>query len=228
MGLRERRLKELQVRSVDPVRLQEVLRERDELRGKLERLREERVRCEVSLAGEDAEEELLRAEEELAEWGERKVRLVRRARALELAIAWLERASSDTISATARRLEELTGEYLGRITGGRYARVMVDEGSLDLSLWSHEKGGPVSPEALSRGTVDQLYLAARLSLVEIICGERHPPLLLDDPFVTFDGERLRRAMELLREYARGRQVVVFTCHDHYDGYADRVVELAPA
>lgn len=228
VGMRERRLKELQGRVVDPLRLQEVLREMEVLRRRLDGLREERVRCEVVLSGEEVEEELLRVEEELAELEERRTRLSRRAEALQLALGWLERASGETLTSAARQLERLAGDYLERITGGRYGRVMVDGSTLDLSVWSPEKGGPVAPTSLSRGTVDQLYLAARLSLVEVLCGKRNPPLLLDDPFVTFDSVRLRSAMQLLREYARGGQVVIFTCGNAYDAFADRVVELGLA
>ncbi|MEA3344746.1 MAG: hypothetical protein U9Q78_00625, partial [Chloroflexota bacterium] len=53
-----------------------------------------------------------------------------------------------------------------------------------------------------RGTIDQLYLAARLALPEIIAGGKHPPLIFDDPFVRFDAERMERAMELCQEVAQ--------------------------
>ncbi len=228
VSLRERRLRELRGRTVDSAGLQASLRERDSLRARLSALHEERIRLEVLLGEEDTEEELLRLEEELAYLRERRARLARRAAALELAVAWLERASRETLSGTARRLEEKAGDYISRITDGRYQRVEMDEGSLGIAVWSREKGGLVPPEALSRGTVDQLYLAARLSLAEIICGERRPPLLLDDPFVTFDPRRLERAMRVMRDIARGWQAVIFTCGDHYDAYADRIVELEAA
>ncbi len=228
VGLRERRLKELRGRTVDGAGLQEALRERDSLRAKLDALNEERIRLEVLLAEEGVEEELLRLEEELEYLRQRRSRLSRRAEALELALEWLGRASRETLSSAARRLEEMAGGYISRITDGRYQRLQLDEGSMGISVWSEEKGGMVQPEALSRGTVDQIYLAARLSLVEIICGERRPPLLLDDPFVTFDPRRLERAMQVMRDFSRGRQTVIFTCGDHYDSYADRVVELVAA
>jgi len=226
--LRSRRWKELKGRTLDPEGLQRALSEREELKRRLDHLRAERVRCEVLLSGEGQEEELLEVEEALAQLEERRARLRRRARALELALDWLERASRTSLASVISRLEEATGDYLGRITGGRYRKVTVEGEDLSVSVWSPEKGGEVKVDSLSRGTVDQLYLAARLSLVEVICGEKNPPLLLDDPFVTFDSQRLGKAMELIKEYARGRQVVIFTCGEHYDVYADRVVSLAPA
>ncbi len=55
--------------------------------------------------------------------------------------------------------------------------------------------------------------------------DRRPPLILDDPFVTFDDERARRAMAMLRDLAGDFQVVYLTTSDRYDHAADRVVEL---
>ena len=51
---------------------------------------------------------------------------------------------------------------------------------------------------LSQGTLDVIYLAARLGLVRLVTGDRRPPLVLDDPFVTLDDARAARALELLR------------------------------
>jgi DNA repair exonuclease SbcCD ATPase subunit len=225
VSMRDRRLKELRGRTVDAVRLQELLREKDRLRSRLDALYEERIRLGVVMSEEGVEEELLRAEEELQYLRERRTRLQRRADALELAQAWLERASSETLSSAARRLEEMIGTYISRITDRRYYKVRVDEGTFDILVWSEEKGGDVEPGLLSRGTVDQIYLAARLSLVQIICGEDLPPLLLDDPFVTFDSSRLEKAMGVLDDFAAAQQVIIFTCGDHYDAYAHNLVEL---
>lgn len=225
VSMRERRLKELRGRSVDAARLQEVLREKEALRSGLDGLREERIRLEVAVSEQGVEEEYLRAGEEIEYLEGRITRLRRRARALEIAKEWLEKASSTTLSSAARVLEEMIGEYIARITENRYRRVSIDEGTFEIRVWSEEKGEEVEPEVLSRGTIDQLYLAARISLVEVICGERRPPLLLDDPFVTFDPRRLDRAMELLKDFSRGRQVIIFTCGDQYDAYADNLVRL---
>jgi uncharacterized protein YhaN len=201
------------------------LREKEGLRSKLEALREERIRLEVLLEKEGVEEEKLQLEEELQVLYERGNRLIRRAQALELAMQWLEQAVSETLSSAARQMEKVMGGYISRITDDRYSRVRVDEGNFDLLVWSGEKGEEVDPSVLSRGTIDQLFLAARLSLVDIICDHRCPPLLLDDPFVTFDPRRLSRAMELLKDFSRGQQIIIFTCSDLYDDYADRVVSL---
>jgi hypothetical protein len=78
---------------------------------------------------------------------------------------------------------------------------------------------------LSQGTVDQVYLAARLGLVRLVTGDRRPPLLFDDPFVTFDDQRARRSFDLLRTLAADFQVIYFTTSDRYDDAAEVVIEL---
>ena len=56
--------------------------------------------------------------------------------------------------------------------------------------------------ALSQGTLDLVYLAARLGLVRLVTGDRRPPLVFDDPFVTLDDARAARALELLARSPR--------------------------
>ena len=78
---------------------------------------------------------------------------------------------------------------------------------------------------LSQGTLDIVYLAARLGLVRLVTGDRRPPLVLDDPFVTLDDARAPRALALLREIAADFQVIYLTTSSRYDALADAVVEL---
>jgi uncharacterized protein YhaN len=98
---------------------------------------------------------------------------------------------------------------------------------MEIEVWSEEAGKwirPAEPD-LSRGTADLVYLAARVALVDVLAVDARPPLLFDDPFVTFDTERQRRAIAWLRELSRDRQILLFTCNDAYAAYADRVIRL---
>ena len=57
----------------------------------------------------------------------------------------------------------------------------------------HLDGDWVPVERLSQGTIDQVYLAARIELVRLVTQDRRPPLVFDDPFVTYDDARATRA-----------------------------------
>ena len=58
-----------------------------------------------------------------------------------------------------------------------------------------EKRDWVKVTALSQGTLDLVYLTARLGLVRLVTGDRRPPLIFDDPFVTLDDARAARALD---------------------------------
>jgi hypothetical protein len=153
--------------------------------------------------------------------------LTRRLAVYQDTLAAIEKAETATMKTAARFLEERMGPAIAAITGGRYVDVIVDEKDLAFKVVTPEHAQPVGVEALSRGTADQLYLVARLGLVRLITMDRRPPLILDDPFVTFDAERAERALRLVRDVAadQGYQVLYLTCSDRYDALADKVVLL---
>jgi hypothetical protein len=163
--------------------------------------------------------------ERLAIWQEQLAMLQRRARVCEAALGGLERATAATMLRATRYLEKRMVEGVERITDGRYRRVRIDDQTLEIHLVSPEKGDWVDVRELSAGTLAQVYLVARLGLVRHVTADRRPPLVLDDPFVSFDDARGARAFSLLRELTRDHQVVFLTSTDRYDATADAVVEL---
>jgi DNA repair exonuclease SbcCD ATPase subunit len=170
--------------------------------------------------------------EQVAELAERAIELEgvlaameRRVRVYELTLATLDAAEGDSVTRAARYLEQRMGDDLGRITDGRYRQVRVDEHDLSFHLWSPERADWVPVRELSQATLDQVYLAARLGLVRQVTQDRRPPLILDDPFVTFDDDRATHAAELLKDLAGDHQVVYLTSSDRYDTVADSVIEL---
>jgi uncharacterized protein YhaN len=72
---------------------------------------------------------------------------------------------------------------------------------------------PDSPDTLSEGTADQLYLALVLgSLRERFETEEPQPIVLDDVLVHFDDERSEAALKALAHFSSSAQVLLFTHH----------------
>lgn len=178
----------------------------------------------VSANGVDAEqvaavaEALQQAEDSLAA-AERRVRIY------EDALATLDAAEQGTMKKAARFLEQRMARDIERVTGGRYRRLRVDEQTLTFTVYSPELDNWIDVRKLSQGTLDQLYLCARLGIVRQVTQPALPPLLFDDPFVTFDGERAERALKMLKELAGEFQIIYMTTSDRYDAVADNVVVL---
>jgi uncharacterized protein YhaN len=81
---------------------------------------------------------------------------------------------------------------------------------------SQKTDGPIERGQLSKGTLDQLYFALRLALVDLLFPAANPPIFMDDPFVKFDPRRKRAAIGLCQEIANRKQVFLFTCSSDYD------------
>ena len=129
--------------------------------------------------------------------------------ALVIAQQTLSEAAMDLQRRFAPRITRRAQELMNRLTNGRYTRLTLGE---DLTIRAEAGGEDTLWESLWRsyGTVDQLYLALRLAVAEELTPDL--PLILDDALVRFDDDRLRAAMEILRQEARHKQVILFTCH----------------
>jgi uncharacterized protein YhaN len=182
---------------------------------------EARARARVEANAVDAEDVAGRVER-LASWQEQLAALQRRARVLSTTLDAIEAAERSTMQRATRYLERTMVRDVARITGGRYRRVRVDDATLGIEVFAPERGDWVDVTTLSQGTLDLIYLAARLGLVRLVTGDRRPPLVFDDPFVTLDDERAARAVDLLRALAADFQVVYLTTSDRYDRAADAV------
>ncbi|TVP57426.1 MAG: hypothetical protein EA351_05855 [Gemmatimonadales bacterium] len=152
---------------------------------------------------------ILRLQEERTEVREERDRL----RILARIVKTAEREFRETHQPKLIRRAET---YLGRITGGRYTNLILgDEETPDALLLR----APHLPDALpvgepiSTGTREQVFLALRLAVLELIEGDGEPlPLILDEALVNWDPERRGWALELLAELSRERQIFLFTCH----------------
>jgi uncharacterized protein YhaN len=78
--------------------------------------------------------------------------------------------------------------------------------------------GSVSVETVSGGEREQIYLATRLALAELLARDERQMVLLDDVLTATDTGRLARVMGVLEEAAQRLQVLILTCHpERYRG-----------
>ncbi len=204
-------------------RLEAEVRERQ---AALERARDAEAGALARVEANPVDAEQVAGESErLVLWQAQLAALRRRLRIYERTLAEIEASESSTMRKATRFLEQQVARDLARLTGGRYDRVRIDDQTLDIEIWSYERGDWVAASRLSKGTIDQVFLAARLGLVRLVTQGRRPPLILDDPFVTFDDVRAARAAALLRELSSDFQVIYLACSNRYDRLADAVVEL---
>jgi len=218
--------------SLGPIAREPRARERLEveirdLEAALERARDDEANARARVDTNPVDAEAVAGHAELlATWRDELAALQRRTRVYERTLLEIEAAEQATMKTATRFLEETMVADIARVTEGRYRRVQVDDKTFDIRVHAPERGDWVDVTSLSQGTLDLVYLVARIGLVRLVTGDKRPPLILDDPFVTFDDERAKRSLELLRDVARDFQVIYLTTSDRYDASADAVVPLA--
>jgi len=210
---------------------QEVVRQEDALKA-LERKTsdlkvEQQALRRVLEEGRYGQEDVAELEERI-EFLERNAERLRiRLRAYEIIGQVLAEARQNVLGGISGDVDERIGAYFAQITDRKYERVRLSREDFSLQVFSPDKGDWINPdtEELSAGARDQLYLAARLALVDVVAGGNPLPLILDDPLVHFDPFRRENTRNLLREASRRHQVILLSCHDYYDDWADQIIRF---
>ena len=177
-----------------------------ELRNKLSGLKMEQIRLTENMP--DETEEAL--EKRLGDAEDRFAAVKREGEAIarirDLTGPLLEEIDRDTFEGLRKDVEDM----IERLTGKRYRSVAMEE-SLPQGL-VRDDGQILTHELLSVGTRDDLALAIRLAMAKQFLGESDGFILMDDPLVDLDPDRQQAAAELLRDFAGGKQLLIFTCH----------------
>ena len=142
---------------------------------------------------------------ELDEINEQSREYEMKRQAVQMAAEHLEQLSGAMRGYLKRDLNEKASAIIREITGGKYTKLVTDE-KLHVSLVTDEK--LVEIEQVSRGTVEQIYLALRMAVGELLC-EEEMPVILDDVFAYYDEERMLQTLKWLK--AHKKQVLLFTC-----------------
>ncbi len=158
-------------------------------------------------AGRDAQalgDQISRLEEEL-------VRQQVEYDALRLSLDALQAANTTLQNRFSPELGRRAAEIFADMTGSTWSHILLDR-EFHLSAESGSDPPRRSVQLLSAGTADQLYLAVRLAICEMILPpEQNPPLILDDALLTFDDARLSTTLDYLTQLGAQRQILLFTC-----------------
>lgn len=127
--------------------------------------------------------------------------------AVDLAEATIRQIAEEIHAGMGSKLERTVSMIFSQMTGRKYNRIHLDE---KLKLRIHTSDQVLTPEQVSRGTMEQLYFALRMAVGQLFCPDTPMPVLLDDVFAYYDQTRLEQTLRWLS--ACPNQVLLFTCH----------------
>lgn len=153
-------------------------------------------------------EELITLQEEHENLSEQLKKIEQKNYEINLAKEFLEKAYEKMKTNITPKFTENLSQTIKNITNDKYSKVNINnENGLIIEM---QNGEYVSAEKLSIGTIDQLYLSLRMSMVEEISKEKMP-IILDEAFAYYDDERLENILKYLIERFNNHQLIIFTC-----------------
>ena len=151
---------------------------------------------------------LAKIEEELVNNNEKMSTLQNLNMSMNLAKEILNDAYEKMKNSVTPKFTQNLSHNISSITEGKYNKVMFnEEEGLIVEL---ENGDYIPVNRFSIGTIDQLYLSLRLSMIDEL-SEESVPILLDEVFAFYDDERLKNILEYLNVKFKNRQIIIFTC-----------------
>lgn len=176
------------------------------------------IEIEEKRIGQDLEKKV-EIKEALEKTLEEKNDLETEERRIKLAKEMLEQAYIKMKNEITPKFTSNLSKIASKISNNKYSNIKFnDNDGLTVEL---ENGEYVKCDRLSTGTIEQLYLALRLSAFEEITEEKIP-IILDEAFAYYDNIRLENILSYLNNYYTDNQILIFTCTDREKQILDRL------
>lgn len=130
------------------------------------------------------------------EWGRKRI-------AMDLIYKTLRQGMANPVP----EMNQLADEIFSTLTYGRYTQIKLNKTGLKVKQFSDIL---FEPYELSQGTLEQLYVALRLSFIENALQMINMPILIDDAFVNFDEIRKTSMYQVLERISKDNQILFFT------------------
>jgi uncharacterized protein YhaN len=190
----------------------EVYNKRNEILGEIMEMEEKCVKLMENLSDErDQARALVEITEELDYYNQFKEKLMCNKRLIEETTNDISGLSAIIQEEFLPKLNRKINFYMNTITNGKYKEVLIGD-DLNLSIFDEYNDMIVDIDSLSAGTIDQLFFAVRVALIDIISKDKAAPIILDDCFTQYDDGRLLNALKILKDIGTNRQVLLFSCH----------------
>ena len=150
---------------------------------------------------------LILIDEKINYLNEQYKELMQKNESIEYAKNILEKAYIEMKQNITPKFIKNLSEIIKEISDNKYEEIKFN--NEDGLIVEKENGEYVSVDKLSVGTIDQLYLAFRLSIIKEISEEKIP-IILDEAFAYYDEKRLENILKYLSEKINN-QIIIFTC-----------------
>ena len=153
-------------------------------------------------------EKYAEVEEKLYEIEDRENEMLKEVKSIEIASQTLEEAYNEMKKNVIPRFTQNLSKTINYISDGKYSKVITSD--KEGIMVEKENGQYITANALSIGTIDQLYLALRFAIAQE-SSKQIMPFILDEAFAYYDPNRLENILKYITTEFKKHQIIIFTC-----------------
>ncbi len=149
-------------------------------------------------------------DEEIAEVKGKIKSLEKKLKGIEIATNYMEKAFKELQKSFGPVINKKVEDIFKDVTKGAYKDLRVSE-DYNLVVKDTKSNKIMDASYLSSGTYDQIYLALRLGIIDIIFEDKKVPIILDESFTQYDDNRLKTMLDIIYRRVYKNQIILFTC-----------------
>ncbi len=142
------------------------------------------------------------------------------ARSLAIATELVQKGQMEPLS----ELQKTFNKYIQVLTNKNYARATFSSDGV-IKFFKADNLMRVGMDSMSLSTKDCVYFALKLALIDSILTRRSIPVIMDDPFILFDEQRITTVTSILKELSSKTQVILLTTKQAAAKSADRSFQI---
>ena len=151
--------------------------------------------------------DLISIEEELEEVIDNIKRENKKVTAIEMALNTLKASFREIRGEVGPEINKRIGDNFEKLTNKKYTDVLLAD---NYEMMVRDENNIFKGTYLSNGALDQLYLALRIAIIELVFKNEECPIILDDALIQYDDTRRKEALILLANKLK-EQAILFTC-----------------
>lgn len=133
---------------------------------------------------------------------------------IDKTLSYLQVAKDNFSARYLGPMRESFAHYLKMINGVENANIKAEDLDIDIDLNAMINYGSVAraKDSLSKGYQDLVDLCIRFALLDVMYESESPIIILDDPFVNLDKNKIENALDMVNKMSKQYQIIYFTCH----------------
>ncbi len=192
----------------------------EELLQEIEALRSEKDACAREMGRYGAKAERYTAcAQEIANLEAKRAEYIKHLEIIQATQGFLQSARNNLTTKYHGDIQQRFRHYMQLLTQEDRGSLLSDEYAVEaytvtpdfqVNITKFAQTHPAT--AMSRGGRDLIALCLRFAICDALFKEENPPLILDDPFINLDDDKIAAAMKLLEKISEERQILYLSCH----------------